>query len=49
MIEVAVLDAGILLPVVGQQQELWARRSIFSVQQQQLLVQEIFLPGVLEL
>ena len=49
VIEVAMLDAGILLPVVGQQQELWARRSIFSVQQQPLLVQEIFLPGVLEL
>lgn len=49
VIEVAVLGAGILLPVVGEQQELWARRSVFSVQQQQLLVQEIFLPGVLEL
>ncbi|CAI3792558.1 chorismate--pyruvate lyase family protein [Rheinheimera sp. MM224] len=49
VIEVAVLDAGLLLPVVGPQQELWARRSIFSVQQQPLLVQEIFLPGVLEL
>ena len=48
-IEVALLEPGLLLPVVGRQQQLWARRSIFSVQQQPLLVQEIFLPGVLEL
>lgn len=49
VIEVAALQAGLLLPVVGEQNELWARRSIFSVQQHPLLVQEIFLPGVLEL
>lgn len=49
VIEVALLQAGLLLPVLGEQQELWARRSVFSVQQQPLLVQEIFLPGVLEL
>lgn len=48
-IEVALLQAGMVLPVLGAQQQLWARRSIFSVQQQQLLVQEIFLPGVSEL
>ena len=48
-IEVALLEPGLLLPVVGRQQQLWARRSVFSVQQQPLLVQEIFLPGVLEL
>jgi chorismate lyase len=48
-IEVALLQAGMSLPVVGEQPQLWARRSIFSVQQQPLLVQEIFLPGVLEL
>lgn len=48
-IEVAELDAGMQLPVVGTQPLLWARRSIFVVQQQPLLVQEIFLPGVLEL
>jgi chorismate--pyruvate lyase len=49
VIEVAVLEAGFVLPVLGAQQKLWARRSAFSVQQQPLLVQEIFLPGVLEL
>jgi chorismate lyase len=49
VIEVALLETGLLLPVVGKQNALWARRSMFSVQQQQLLVQEIFLPGVLEL
>ncbi|MDF3123732.1 chorismate lyase [Rheinheimera sp. 1928-s] len=48
-IEVALLEAGLQLPVVGMQNELWARRSVFSVQNQELLVQEIFLPGVLEL
>jgi chorismate lyase len=48
-IEVALLQAGLVLPVLGGQKQLWARRSIFSVQQQPLLVQEIFLPGVLEL
>jgi chorismate--pyruvate lyase len=48
-IEVARLAAGLSLPVVGEQAELWARRSVFVLQQQQLLVQEIFLPGVLEL
>ncbi|EGM76770.1 4-hydroxybenzoate synthetase (chorismate lyase) [Rheinheimera sp. A13L] len=49
VIEVALLESGLVLPVVGEQNELWARRSVFSVQQQPLLVQEIFLPGVLEL
>lgn len=49
VIEVALLKSGLLLPVLGPQQELWARRSVFSVQRQPLLVQEIFLPGVLEL
>ncbi|WP_127020051.1 chorismate--pyruvate lyase family protein [Rheinheimera mangrovi] len=48
-IEVALLSAGLHLPVLGAQRELWARRSIFSVQQHPLLVQEVFLPGVLEL
>lgn len=48
-IEVALLASGQVLPVVGPQPQLWARRSVFSVQQQPLLVQEIFLPGVLEL
>lgn len=48
-IEVAQIEAGLQLPVLGQQPQLWARRSVFSVQQQPLLVQEIFLPGVLEL
>lgn len=48
-IDVALLKAGLQLPVLGLQKELWARRSVFSVQQQPLLVQEIFLPGVLEL
>ncbi|MCA1930203.1 chorismate lyase [Rheinheimera sp.] len=48
-IEVALLEAGLCLPVIGRQGELWARRSVFSVQQRPLLVQEIFLPGVLEL
>ena len=48
-IDVALLNAGLQLPVLGVQNELWARRSVFSVQQQPLLVQEIFLPGVLEL
>lgn len=49
VIEVAVLAAGLQLPVVGKQNEVWARRSAFLVQQQPLLVQEVFLPGVLEL
>lgn len=49
VIEIAVLEAGLFLPVLGQQKELWARRSMFSVQQQPLLVQEVFLPGVQEL
>ncbi|RVT47964.1 chorismate lyase [Rheinheimera sediminis] len=48
-IEVALLEDGLILPVLGEQKQLWARRSFFSVQQQPLLVQEIFLPGVFQL
>lgn len=48
-IELALLPVGMRLPVLGEQPQLWARRSVFSVQQQPLLVQEIFLPGVLSL
>ncbi|WP_337842916.1 chorismate lyase [Rheinheimera sp.] len=37
------------LPQLGVQQQLWGRRSVFSLLQQPLLVQEVFLPGVQDL
>ncbi len=45
-IEVACFAAGLQLPQLGTQPEVWGRRSFFALQQQQLLVQEVFLAGL---
>lgn len=42
-IEVACFDAGLQLPELGVQPEVWGRRSFFALQQHELLVQEVFL------
>jgi chorismate-pyruvate lyase len=34
------------LPSLGVQEELYGRRSLFTLRDQQLLVQELFLPGL---
>lgn len=50
VIEVACLPQGLHLPVAqdAAQTELWGRRSYFSLQQHEFLVQEIFLTGWLD-
>jgi chorismate lyase len=45
-IEVAQFAAGLQLPELGKQPEVWGRRSYFSLQQHELLVQEVFLTGL---
>lgn len=49
-IEVICLAQGLQLPAVpaAAKAELWGRRSYFSLQQHEFLVQEIFLPGWLD-
>jgi chorismate--pyruvate lyase len=45
-IEIAHFAAGLCLPSLGVQEELYGRRSLFTLRDQQLLVQELFLPGL---
>jgi chorismate--pyruvate lyase len=45
-IAVACFGAGLQLPALGEQPEVWGRRSFFALQQHELLVQEIFLAGL---
>ena len=45
-IEVACFAAGLQLPVLAAQPEVWGRRSFFALQQHELLVQEVFLAGL---
>jgi chorismate--pyruvate lyase len=45
-IEVACFGAGLQLPTLGVQPEVWGRRSFFALQQHELLVQEVFLAGL---
>lgn len=45
--EVAQFAAGVNLPSLGPQPALWGRRSFFALQQHELLVQELFLAGLL--
>lgn len=45
-IEVACFAAGLQLPELGGQPEVWGRRSFFALQQHELLVQEVFLAGL---
>lgn len=45
-IEVACFTAGLRLPHLGEQPEVWGRRSFFALQQHELLVQEVFLAGL---
>ena len=45
-IEVACFAAGLQLPELGEQPEVWGRRSFFALQQHELLVQEVFLAGL---
>jgi len=45
-IEVACFAQGLVLPELGIQPEVWARRSFFALQQHELLVQEVFLAGL---
>jgi chorismate--pyruvate lyase len=45
-IEVACFAAGLQLPALGEQPEVWGRRSFFALQQHELLVQEVFLAGL---
>lgn len=47
-IEVACFTSGLQLPVLGEQPEVWGRRSFFALQQHELLVQEVFLAGLLK-
>ncbi|WP_164852323.1 chorismate--pyruvate lyase family protein [Rheinheimera riviphila] len=47
-IEVACFAAGLQLPALGEQPQVWGRRSFFALQQHELLVQEVFLAGLLQ-
>jgi chorismate--pyruvate lyase len=47
-IEVAKFAQGLMLPTLGEQKALFGRRSFFSLENHQLLVQELFLPGLFE-
>jgi chorismate--pyruvate lyase len=48
-IEVAEFAEGLLLPTLGAQAALYGRRSLFTLDNHQLLVQELFLPGLFDL
>ena len=48
-IELAEFANGFRLPELGAQAALFGRRSLFTLNHHQLLVQELFLPGLFEL
>ncbi len=48
-IELAEFANGVKLPGLGMQAGLFGRRSMFTLDHHQLLVQELFLPGLFEL
>lgn len=48
-IELANFPAGLQLPSIGCQPAIWGRRSFFTLDQHELLVQELYLPALMEL